>query len=215
MKLTVTGLTVLLVGGLMLSPAIAADHNDAAPAVVDAAGDIADVYAWPIHLENLNKPNHLVVALTVNTNAGAHATFSDALVYMITLKQTEGPTYVVRCWFDADGDFRCNLADADDLENPLKNASGPVGETVQHTNNPGAGGFKVYAGLKDDPFFFDAAKFAQTVAEGAPAFADPGTDALAGSNVLAIVVRIGTEVIQGDGSPRFAIEGRTMQRGGM
>ena len=215
MKLTVTGLTVLLVGGLMLSPAIAADHNDAAPAVVDAVGDIADLYAWPIHLENLNRPNQLVVALTVNTNAGAHATFSDALVYTIVLKQTEGPTYLVRCWFDADADYRCNLADEADLQDPLKTASGPVGQTAQHAAGAVAGGFKVYAGLKDDPFFFDATKFAQTLADGAPAFAAPGTDALAGSNVLAIVVRIGTRTIQGDGSPRFAITAETSQRGGM
>jgi hypothetical protein len=51
-------------------------------------------------------------------------------------------------------------------------------------------GIKVFAGPRDDPFFFDLNQFKAIIAGTATSFNDPGTDAFAGTNVLALVVEV-------------------------
>ncbi len=51
------------------------------------------------------------------------------------------------------------------------------------------GSLAVFAGLRDDPFFFDLTGFRETLATGALAF-DADRDFFAGTNVLAIVLRM-------------------------
>jgi hypothetical protein len=51
-------------------------------------------------------------------------------------------------------------------------------------------GIKVFAGPRDDPFFFDLNQFKQIIAGTATSFNNPGTDAFAGTNVLALVVEV-------------------------
>ncbi len=53
-----------------------------------------------------------------------------------------------------------------------------------------ANGIKVYAGPRDDPFFFDLNQFKAIIGGTATSFNNPGTDAFAGTNVLSIVVEV-------------------------
>jgi hypothetical protein len=51
-------------------------------------------------------------------------------------------------------------------------------------------GIKVFAGPRDDPFFFDLGAF-QTILTGtATSFSNPGTDTFKGTNVLSLVVEV-------------------------
>jgi hypothetical protein len=52
------------------------------------------------------------------------------------------------------------------------------------------GGIKVYAGLRDDPFFFDLTRFREIIAGTATQFNNPGTDTFAGTNILATIVEV-------------------------
>lgn len=52
------------------------------------------------------------------------------------------------------------------------------------------GGLKVFAGPRDDPFFFDLNQFKKIIAGTATSFNNPGTDAFAGTNVLSLVVEV-------------------------
>jgi hypothetical protein len=70
----------------------------------------------------------------------------------------------------------------------------------------------VYAGLKDDPFFFDLDGFRDTLTTGDLAFcsvdpACPGgmapRDSLAGTNATAVVIEVNTADLLMDGSTRF------------
>jgi hypothetical protein len=61
---------------------------------------------------------------------------------------------------------------------------GPVGGTV--TSDEGA---MLYAGVNDDPFFFDIAGLQDTLATGTLSF-DSSRDRLAGLNVTAIVAEM-------------------------
>jgi Domain of unknown function (DUF4331) len=54
----------------------------------------------------------------------------------------------------------------------------------------GTNGIKVFAGPRDDPFFFDLDQFKKVVAGTATGFNNPGTDRFAGTNVLSLVVEI-------------------------
>jgi hypothetical protein len=60
------------------------------------------------------------------------------------------------------------------------------------------GGLTVFAGVRDDPFFFDLARFNEIRMGMATAFRDPGVDTFAGSNALAIVVELPASMVVGD-----------------
>ena len=51
-------------------------------------------------------------------------------------------------------------------------------------------GVSVFAGPRDDPFFFDFAQFNEVLAGNATGFKNPGTDTFAGTNVLSVVVEV-------------------------
>lgn len=56
-------------------------------------------------------------------------------------------------------------------------------------------GITAFAGLRDDPFFFDFARFGAILAGQATSFRDPGIDAFAGFNTLAIVLEIPSRML--------------------
>src|SRR5712691_1464456 len=71
------------------------------------------------------------------------------------------------------------------------------------------GGIKVFAGVRDDPFFFDLAQFKKIVAGMATRFNNPGTDAFAGTNVLAIVIELPSSML---GATRLGVWGSTSRQ---
>jgi len=89
---------------------------------------------------------------------------------------------------DDAGDWGLQVAGVGDT--PLE---GPV-ETVL-TN----GDLSAWAGLADDPFFFDQTGFNATVSTGDLSF-DPTRDDVAGLNVTAIAIQLPFDTIQSDGS---------------
>jgi hypothetical protein len=54
----------------------------------------------------------------------------------------------------------------------------------------GVGGIKVFAGPRDDPFFFDLNQFKKIIAGTATSFNKPGDDSFKGTNVLSLVVEV-------------------------
>jgi hypothetical protein len=49
---------------------------------------------------------------------------------------------------------------------------------------------KVFAGPRDDPFFFDLGQFKAILGGTATGFNIPGTDSFAGTNVMALVIEV-------------------------
>jgi hypothetical protein len=80
--------------------------------------------------------------------------------------------------------------------------SGPVTEvavTAYSSSAPGiatnSNGIKIFAGPRDDPFFFDLVRFKEIIGGTATAFhdgtaLDPSHDKFAGTNVMSIVVEV-------------------------
>ena len=80
--------------------------------------------------------------------------------------------------------------------NSTINASAPYAEAAvtaygaMPSTGTGNNGMKVYAGPRDDPFFFDLVRFKEIVAGTQTAFRMPGVDTFAGTNIMAIVVEL-------------------------
>src|SRR5439155_3149791 len=79
---------------------------------------------------------------------------------------------------------------------------GPETATVPVTNGASPiiashNGTTVFAGVRDDPFFFDLVQFKKIIAGQATSFRDPGVDSFAGTNVLAIVVELPSALLGG------------------
>ena len=75
--------------------------------------------------------------------------------------------------------------------------SGPVTEvnvTSYSSATPNiatnSNGIKIFAGPRDDPFFFDLARFKEIIAGTQTAFRPVGIDFFAGTNVMSIVVEV-------------------------
>jgi hypothetical protein len=196
MKIFSTNLTVVAALSLALAgptAALAADHAEAPVAAADPATDLADLYAW--HTDE----GTLVTAITFAglSTAGDDATYDADALYGIHI--------------DNDGDHIADVTiwarfGQDDLGNwgvqvtNLPGTSAPVVSSVEQvTAVPGG---SIYAGLRDDPFFFDLQGFNDTVTTGALSF-DNTRDSLAGTNVTSLVLEMdlasaleGSETIQ-------------------
>lgn len=171
------------------SSALASDHQEAPNASSQLAADIGDYYAWH-DADNLN------LALTFGTfNApGMPATYSSDVLYAFHFDTTVPADGV------SDSDIYARFAQDDtgnwgvqvfDATQTLFEA--PV-ESVTESNNG-----KVWAGLSDDPFFFDLTGFNSTVSTGTLSF-DPSRDDVAGLNITSLALQIPLANIIGSGT---------------
>jgi len=151
---------------------------------VDTPADILDFYAFMNPSCTVSggtgceaPPEELILALTVNRYATADTRFSETVAYHIYFENDVGVSSQLDCSISADQVVTCTGL------NGLSVAA-PIGEIGVN------GDIRVFAGLRDDPLFIDAAALENFATVGVSAFKAPGTDSFAGSNVLAIVVGI-------------------------
>jgi hypothetical protein len=165
---------------MVASTALASDHIDA-PAVTgpdfngtgDPATDVTDVYAW-------NDGNNVALVLDVFPNAKAASKFTDTVQYVLHTESTTafgmpGTKKDIIATFDAQQKIQVWLG-TDDY------ATGDASDAATGLTSMG-GKFKVFAGLRDDPFFFNLAGFKRAVArvdaaEGALTFDMAGCPAV-------------------------------------
>jgi Domain of unknown function (DUF4331) len=166
------------------------DHKDGPDATADHAADIADLYAWH---DSAAGTFTLVLTFAGFGMPGKEATYDPNALYSIHLNRSSSSTF-------------SNAADVDINIRFARNARGETG--VQVENLPGATSAlsgkvettivdgnkrKVFAGLRDDPFFFDLDGFKATLAKPASnstlSFSNTH-DTFAGSNVTAVVIEL-------------------------
>lgn len=197
----VASLLVLAVAAGAVALVQSADHRDSALLTASPAQDIADVYTFRSPAD----PDNLVLAMTVSSfitpaEGGARA-FDPRVLYQFKI--------------DNDGDAVEELVIqafvTGSAGNQVMHFRGPVpppstgvvnriargSESATVRVSGGAEpiiasrrGLSVFAGLRDDPFFFDFGRFVQILQGQATSFNDPGQDSFAGFNVLAIVVEV-------------------------
>src|SRR2546425_7079950 len=179
----------------------ASDHKDSALLAADHAADIADVYTFrsPVH------PDNVVLVMTVSgfiPPSEASTTFFDPSVLYQWKIDNNGDAVedlVIQAFVTGTGGhqvmhFRGPAAPSV-TGATSRVIDGPETAMVHVTNgeNPiiaSRHGMTVFAGVRDDPFFFDLVQFKHIIAGEATSFRNPGIDTFAGTNVLAIVVEL-------------------------
>jgi len=174
LQLETRPLGVLVVTGMLLGPgtyaAHASDHLDTPTVIADPAADIGDVFAWMS-----SDGRRLNLAMTIV----AHR-FSDRLQYVFHIDsgarfgETTATTSIV-CRFDAANAAECWAGDADYVRGDASRSVGVDGQNRR---------FRVFAGLRDDPFFNNV----------------KGTRAALGTAAVALQ---GGATADADGCPRF------------
>jgi hypothetical protein len=185
----------------------AADHIDA-PAVTNKPTDITDVYVF----RGQNPDNMVFVANTqglLSPAATADAGFDENTLIEFNI--------------DNNGDNVEDLVIQCIAKNGKMKVYGPakpkVTGTISYLNinklsvqtditkygqeaisATGDNGVKVFAGPRDDPFFFDLVRFRQVIAGTASSFNNPGSDTFAGTNVMAIVVEVPKSLLGSNGA---------------
>lgn len=200
MKSCLTAAVAALLAGCVL-PVSAADHRDGPLATGDPAADINDVYPFI----NPNDPEELIIATTVVPAASVGTRFSDAVEFNIHIDNgAANGTTVINCSFgNAGATVLCRGA-GDTLY-----AEGRI-ETLIDADT-----LRVWAGLRDDPFFFDLDAFNLTRSTLAPQFSDPGSNFFGPLNTMAIVLGIKHARLTDEGAnPQLKIYASSQRVGG-
>jgi hypothetical protein len=205
----------------------AADHIDAPAATAEPSADITDVYAWMN--DDADKLN---LIMNVFHQAGAEAMFSDAVSYALHVGSAaaygeEQETMDIVCQFYAESKIEC-WAGAEYVEGDPSDPEGISSDS---------GKLRVFAGRRDDPFFFELMGFKETVkavveaapsltfTDGCPELDQTTADALvaqlqhgaegadasntfAGSSVLSLVFQLDKSLVTG-GGPVVGVWGST------
>ena len=190
--LAVAAVAVTITGGIIY----AADHIDS-PAVTNQTTDITDVYAF----RGSNPNNIVLVGNTqglLSPTATSSAKFDEKTLIEFNIDNTGDnvedlviQAIVKNGKMKVYGPYKPEATGTKSIVDESKfTAQVDVtmyGETAKISDQ---GGIKVFAGPRDDPFFFDLNQFKKILGGMASGFNNPGTDAFAGTNVLSTVIEV-------------------------
>lgn len=199
-KILIGGLSaIVLTAGVIF----AADHIDA-PAVTGTgnkslAPDITDIYAFQSPSDNTKMVFVMNTQGLLSPATTGGATFPSNTMYEFNIDNTGDNVedLVIQCLVQ-NGKLRVYgpVAVGTPGATSTVKTSGPTTEAAvtAYGATPSIGtsstGTKVFAGPRDDPFFFDLARFKEIIAGTQTGFRSPGIDAFAGTNVMSIVVEV-------------------------
>jgi Domain of unknown function (DUF4331) len=203
LKLNVRRIAVALVGVAAVTSGaylIAADHIDA-PAVTSKSSDITDFYAFQspttstnmvfvVNTQGLLAPSATGAAafdsnvmLEINIDNSSSKDAIEDLVLQVTFVggkvQVYGPVAPVQTGLTSKLVAESNKK----VEASISTyGSTPV---IGNSNS-----VQVFAGPRDDPFFFDLNQYKKVIAGTASGFNNPGDDTFKGTNVMSVVIEL-------------------------
>lgn len=203
-------LLALGTGGWLL----ASDHKDGPITGAHPPIDIADLYAF----RSPTDPEKLVLVMDVRgfipPAEAASTRFDPRLLYQFLIDTDgdaveDGIIQAQAVGTGADQVMRFRGLAPPRMTGSAHQVLPAVAVTVPVTTTGEArvatgGGLTVFAGVRDDPFFFDFARFQQIRQENAQSFRVPGMDTFAGTNVLSLVVELPISLL-GGGVPELGV----------
>lgn len=192
-------LGLLAVGGILF----AADHIDApavtGPSSASLGTDITDIYAFQSPADNSKMVFVINTQGLLSPTATSSASFPSNVMYEMNIDNTGDNVedLVIQCLVK-NNKLRVYgpVAPSAPGLNSTVMTTGTMTETDvtaygASTLNVGTNnGIRVFAGPRDDPFFFDLVRFKEILAGTQTGFRSPGVDAFAGTNVMSIVVEV-------------------------
>jgi hypothetical protein len=212
-------LFVVVTGGIIF----AADHIDA-PAVTGAnststGADITDIYAFQSPADNSKMVFVMNVQGLMSPAVTSAANFPGNVLYEINIDNTgDNVEDLVIQALVQNGKLRVYgpVAPSSAGTSSTVRTNGTVTETSVTTygsSSPLVGnnnGIKIFAGPRDDPFFFDLARFKEIIGGTQTGFRNPGVDTFAGTNVLSIVIEIPKSLL--GSAPTINVWGETKSK---
>ena len=203
------GLSFFGVLGLVL---VAADHIDA-PAVQGGTSDITDFYSF----QGSNTNNLVFVANVkglLSPSATADAAFDENVMVEFNIDNNgDNIEDLVIQAVPKDGKmyFFGPVAPSTSGTSSSVMTSSPLGSvTISQYGTPAVisveNGANLFAGPRDDPFFFDFGQYSEIIAGNAGSFNNPGTDTFAGTNVMSVVVELPKSMLGGSGTLNTWVE---------
>ena len=201
----------LITGGII----IAADHVDT-PAVTGQPTDITDLYVFRAQdVNNLVFVANTQGLLAPGSTGAAKFDVNTVIEFNIDNNADAIEDLVIQCKYDAASNsmqvygpiLPSEKGARSKLEGSVTASAVITAYGAAPTIGTG-GGIKVFAGPRDDPFFFDLNRFKGILAGTFTGFANPGTDAFAGTNVLSIVVEVPKTMLGGSGSINVWLEAK-------
>src|SRR4051812_26565557 len=154
------------------------DHISGPRALAEPITDITDVYAFP----SPERPGHLVLVVNTLPFAPPDAHFSDGLIYRFRLRPLEPrePSEYRAPFSVADGEVVLDIVfsepSASGQEGTCATPSGEIVSMAVGDERGGeASGVRAFAGVRWDPFFFDAPAALKTIETGELAFTGQGS----------------------------------------
>lgn len=193
-------LGAVLVGGIIF----AADHIDApavtGPGSTSPGNDITDVYAFQSPADNSKMVLVMNTQGLMSPTVSATASFPSNVMYEFNIDNTGDNVedLVIQCLVQ-NGKMRVYGPVAVGTPGTMSTVktSGPSTEVAvtaygaaSISTSINANGTRIFAGPRDDPFFFDLVRFKEIIAGTQTAFRNPGVDTFAGTNVMSIVVEV-------------------------
>lgn len=194
-------LTTVIVGFAIAGVVYAADHIDA-PSVTGQTTDITDLYVYrsPSNTNNLVFVADLQGLMSPTASATAKFDENNMIEFNIDNTGDRVEDLVIQCKYDLASNkmyvFGPIAPSATGLTSKLQGS--PTAEVAvtsySASSTPviatGSTGIKVFAGPRDDPFYFDLGQYNKIVTGAASSFNNPGTDAVAGTNVMSVVLEV-------------------------
>lgn len=182
--------------GWWATTVLASDHDEAPLVKEDAAQDITDLYVF----DSGNDTTTIIVCWAGFNDSRPQpddeGVYDEDALYTIWVDNNDDQQADIsirwRFGRDADGNVGVRW---EEVPGALDNVAGPV-ETVFDVGE----GARVWAGHADDPFFFDAAGYLDTLATGDLSLQND-RDFLAGLNVTAAAIEIDTSLLQEGNAP--------------
>jgi hypothetical protein len=194
----------------------AADHIDA-PSVTNKPTDITDVYVF-----RAEDPDNMVFVantqglLTPGATADAKFEENTMVEFNIDNNGDNVEDLVIQC-IAKNGKMKVYGPAVPKMTGTVSylniNKLSVQTDITKYGQDPvigiGDNGVKVFAGPRDDPFFFDLVRFRQVIAGQASSFNDPGNDTFAGTNVLGLVVEVPKSLLNSSGTINVWAETKT------
>jgi hypothetical protein len=212
------GLALVAIVACAASYLIAADHIDA-PAITGTGSDITDIYAF----QSPANANNMVFVVNVQgllaPSATGTASFDEEVMIEINIDNSSTKDnmedLVIQAAFDNGkvklygpaAPIQAGLTSTLLQSTPIEANISTYGTNLSIGE---ANGIKVFAGPRDDPFFFDLNQFKAIIGGTATSFNNPGTDAFAGTNVLSLVVEVPKSMLGTDAVNIWATSNRKM-----
>lgn len=213
----------------LIKVARGSDHQDTPDVELNPASDMTDVYVFPG-----SAPGRIVLVLNswafITPAQTATTYFDPNLLYQFKIDShaTGVEDKVIQVTFSGSGTSQ-TVAVRGPLAPPVPGAMGNTVATAAPTVTGAintvlgsATGMQVFAGWRDDPFFIDLEQFFRIIPDRKPvtgplaqlpntptatAFRNPGTDYVAGFNVLSIVIELPTAELTAGGNAKIGVWG--------